>query len=110
MPSLTRPDPRSEPCAGPVLPRHLLLRRVSPLQAAAHAAPRCRASRSAHQQDLDRTGGGDVDRRDVGSARIIRGNALALPLADESVDLVVTSPPYFGLRSYQDGGQHYDDQ
>lgn len=24
---------------------------------------------------------------------IIRGNALALPLADESVDLVVTSPP-----------------
>ena len=46
----------------------------------------------------------------TGSARIIRGNALALPLADDSVDLVVTSPPYFGLRSYQDGGEHYSGQ
>ena len=44
------------------------------------------------------------------SIRIIRSNALALPLADESVDLVVTSPPYFGLRSYQDGGEHYEGQ
>jgi hypothetical protein len=26
-------------------------------------------------------------------ATIIRGNALALPLADETVDLIVTSPP-----------------
>jgi site-specific DNA-methyltransferase (cytosine-N4-specific) len=26
------------------------------------------------------------------------------------VDLVVTSPPYFGLRSYQDAGQHYSGQ
>jgi len=41
---------------------------------------------------------------------IIRSDALALPLADDSVDLVVTSPPYFGLRSYQDGGEHYDGQ
>jgi DNA modification methylase len=46
----------------------------------------------------------------TGSARVIRGNALALPLADSSVDLVVTSPPYFGLRSYQDAGEHYDGQ
>ncbi len=46
----------------------------------------------------------------IGSARVIRANALALPLADASVDLVVTSPPYFGLRSYQDGGEHYDGQ
>jgi len=44
------------------------------------------------------------------SVNIIRGNALALPLADNTVDLVVTSPPYFGLRSYQDGGEHYDGQ
>ena len=44
------------------------------------------------------------------SITILRGNALALPLADESVDLVVTSPPYFGLRSYQDGGEHYEGQ
>ena len=41
---------------------------------------------------------------------ILRANALALPLADSSVDLVVTSPPYFGLRSYQDGGEHYQGQ
>lgn len=41
---------------------------------------------------------------------LYRANALNLPLADNSVDLVVTSPPYFGLRSYQDGGEHYDGQ
>jgi hypothetical protein len=44
------------------------------------------------------------------SVQILRGNALALPIEDDSVDLVVTSPPYFGLRSYQDGGEHYDGQ
>jgi DNA modification methylase len=37
-------------------------------------------------------------------------NALDLPLPDASVDLIVTSPPYFGLRSYQDAGEHYPDQ
>ena len=31
-------------------------------------------------------------------------------LAAEEPDLVVTSPPYFGLRSYQDGGEHYAGQ
>jgi DNA modification methylase len=41
---------------------------------------------------------------------ILRGDARNLPLLDDSVDLVVTSPPYFGLRSYQDGGRHYDGQ
>ena len=46
----------------------------------------------------------------TGTARVIRANALALPLEDATVDLVVTSPPYFGLRSYQDGGEHYDGQ
>jgi DNA modification methylase len=46
----------------------------------------------------------------IGTASIIRGNALDLPIADSSVDLIVTSPPYFGLRSYQDGGEHYDGQ
>jgi DNA modification methylase len=30
----------------------------------------------------------------------INGNALHLPLADNSVQCVVTSPPYFGLRDY----------
>lgn len=41
---------------------------------------------------------------------LYKANALDLPLADSSVDLVVTSPPYFGLRSYKDGGDHYDGQ
>lgn len=31
---------------------------------------------------------------------LVRGDARSLPLADESVDLIVTSPPYFGLRDY----------
>lgn len=44
------------------------------------------------------------------SALVIRADARELPLPDASVDLIVTSPPYFGLRSYQDDGQHYDDQ
>ena len=41
---------------------------------------------------------------------ILRADARRLPLPDRSVDLVVTSPPYFGLRSYTDGGEHYDGQ
>jgi DNA modification methylase len=44
------------------------------------------------------------------TATILQGNALDLPLDDNTVDLVVTSPPYFGLRSYQDAGEHYDGQ
>jgi DNA modification methylase len=35
-----------------------------------------------------------------GRAIVLRGDAAALPLPDESVDLIVTSPPYFGLRSW----------
>lgn len=41
---------------------------------------------------------------------IIRGDARNLPLAAASVDLVVTSPPFYALRSYTDGGEHYDGQ
>jgi site-specific DNA-methyltransferase (cytosine-N4-specific) len=41
---------------------------------------------------------------------LLRGDARALPFPDASVDLIVTSPPYFGLRSYQDGGEHYAGQ
>ena len=44
------------------------------------------------------------------SVTLLHGDALALDLPDDSVDLVVTSPPYFGLRSYQDGGEHYGGQ
>lgn len=44
------------------------------------------------------------------TASIIRADARRLPLPDESVDLLVTSPPYFSLRSYQDSGQHYGGQ
>jgi len=34
---------------------------------------------------------------------ILRGDARALPLPDSSVDLIVTSPPYYGLRRYAPG-------
>jgi DNA modification methylase len=44
------------------------------------------------------------------SAHVLRGDARRLPLPDASVDLIVTSPPYWQLRSYQDGGEHYDGQ
>jgi DNA modification methylase len=46
----------------------------------------------------------------VDESRIIHGNALDLPLEDASVDLIVTSPPYFALRSYRDGDEHYGGQ
>ena len=46
----------------------------------------------------------------TGTSSIIRANSRDLPIADDSVDLVVTSPPYFALRSYQDGGEHYAGQ
>lgn len=42
--------------------------------------------------------------------RIIQCDARALPLDAASVDLVVTSPPFYGMRSYQDGGRHYEAQ
>jgi DNA modification methylase len=41
---------------------------------------------------------------------VIQADSRHLPLPDDSVDLVVMSPPYFGLRSYTDGGEHYDGQ
>lgn len=41
---------------------------------------------------------------------LLRADARSLPLGDESVDLVVTSPPYFSLRSYTDAGEHYAGQ
>jgi DNA modification methylase len=44
------------------------------------------------------------------TAIVTQGDAANLYLPDESVDTVVCSPPYFGLRSYQDGGEHYDGQ
>lgn len=37
-------------------------------------------------------------------------DAAHLPLANCSVDLVVTSPPYYGHRGYTDGGERYDGQ
>lgn len=47
-------------------------------------------------------------RRD--GALVLRGDTRHVPLADESVDLIVTSPPYFAQRSYKDGDEHYDGQ
>ena len=43
-------------------------------------------------------------------AALVRSDATAIPLGDSTVDLIITSPPYFALRSYQDGGEHYDGQ
>jgi DNA modification methylase len=43
-------------------------------------------------------------------AMIVQGDARHLPMDDDTVDLIVTSPPYWALRSYQDGGEHYDGQ
>lgn len=48
--------------------------------------------------------------RAPGAVTLLRGDARHLPLANDSVDLVVTSPPYYGLRSYKDGGEHYAGQ
>lgn len=44
------------------------------------------------------------------TATIVRADACHLPLASGSVDLIVTSPPYWALRSYTDGGEHYAGQ
>lgn len=45
------------------------------------------------------------------TAIVLQGDARCLPLPDRSVDLIITSPPFFGLRSYtDDGGEHYAGQ
>lgn len=41
---------------------------------------------------------------------IVRANAFHTPLRDGSVNLVVTSPPYWSFRSYRDGGEHVEGQ
>lgn len=46
----------------------------------------------------------------TGRAIVLHGDALHLPLPDASVDTIITSPPYWSLRSYQDGGRHYEGQ
>jgi DNA modification methylase len=45
-----------------------------------------------------------------GQVMVVRGDARHLPLPDRSVDLIVTSPPYWQLRSYRDGGVPYPGQ
>lgn len=42
---------------------------------------------------------------DLGQVHVIRADARRLPLPDASVDLIVTSPPYFALRDYGYDGQ-----
>jgi hypothetical protein len=44
------------------------------------------------------------------SVLVLRGDAAHLPLPDGSVDLIVTSPPYWALRAYTDNGEHYEGQ
>lgn len=45
-----------------------------------------------------------------GKHLVLRGDARRIPLADGSVALIVTSPPYWAQRSYRDAGGHYDGQ
>lgn len=45
-----------------------------------------------------------------GIASVVRGDARHLPLPDASVDLIITSPPYYQLRNYTDGGEVYAGQ
>jgi hypothetical protein len=46
----------------------------------------------------------------TGRAIVLQGDARRLPVQDNSVDLVVTSPPFLNLRSYVDGGVHMEKQ
>jgi DNA modification methylase len=46
----------------------------------------------------------------TGTATVIQADARHLPLADGSVDLIVTSPPYFALRDYKDGDKSVEGQ
>lgn len=49
--------------------------------------------------------------RAPGEAHLIRANVRdGIPLADESVDLVVFSPPYWRARLYEDGGEYMPGQ
>jgi DNA modification methylase len=45
-----------------------------------------------------------------GGAVVLRGDAAQLPMPDASADLIVTSPPYWGLRDYRDGGGSLEGQ
>ena len=42
-----------------------------------------------------------------GRVAVLCGDARSIPLPDRSADLLVTSPPYWGLRSWTDGGTRY---
>lgn len=44
------------------------------------------------------------------TADIIQGDARRLKLPDNSVDLIITSPPYWAMRTYVDGGEYVVDQ
>lgn len=44
------------------------------------------------------------------TAIVLRADARQLPLPDASVDLIVTSPPYYGQRAYEDQGEAYAGQ
>lgn len=48
--------------------------------------------------------------RRTGAAAVIQSDARRLPLPDDTVDLIVTSPPYWAHRTYTDVGERYDGQ
>jgi DNA modification methylase len=51
----------------------------------------------------------DVERL-PGSVVLLQCDTRSLALPDDSVDLIVTSPPYWALRDYEDDGVAYDGQ
>lgn len=46
----------------------------------------------------------------MASASLVQADARTLPIATRSIDLIVTSPPYYGLRTYTDQGHGIADQ
>lgn len=50
------------------------------------------------------------DRTKPGQVLSARGDARRLPLRNESIDLVITSPPYWGARAYRHNGEVYAGQ
>ena len=46
----------------------------------------------------------------IASASLVQADARTLPIATRSIDLIVTSPPYYGLRTYIDQGHEFAQQ
>lgn len=72
---------------------------VKPVCASGEPCAKCAAGEGAGLFDCEENVG------EWANCRVIKGNAASLPLADGTVDLVVTSPPYWRKRDYGVAGQ-----